>query len=151
MNRYDNFELFISEIISIANKKCMQENDTNIDSTYHSNMPICSIIQELLSKGWTTYISVVTMIELLDNTNDLAIQRFLSSPIGSGVKSIQKKYDNIDILEALMENKRISKIIKENGESYKSDFECHINEITYIDKLINSIADKVLEEMSNIN
>ena len=91
MNRHDNFELFISEIIAVANKKSMQENDRNIDSIYHSNLPICSIIIEILQKGWTTYISVVTMIELFDNTCNQAIQRFLSSPIGSEVKSIQKK------------------------------------------------------------
>ena len=51
MNRHDNFELFISEIIAVANKKSMQENDRNIDSIYHSNLPICSIIIEILQKG----------------------------------------------------------------------------------------------------
>lgn len=151
MNRHDNFELFISEIIAVADKKSMQENDRNIDSMYHSNLPICNIIIDFLHKGWTTYISVVTMIELFDNTSNQAIQRFLSSPIGSEVKSIQKKYDSIDVIEALIQNKRITNIIKKNGESYKSDFESHINEKSYIDKLINTIADNVLEQMLNKN
>lgn len=150
MSKYDNFEIFISEVISEANGLCIQRYGKGIDSLCYSDSPICSIIKKLLTKGWASYISVVTLLDLSESSLNDAMKTFLLSPIGMEMEKMQEG-KNIDAVRLLMLNKKLPISVKKLGDAYKNDFECHINEVSYIDCMIANIAEKLLLNMLDKN
>lgn len=151
MNKYDNFEIFIDEVVFEANELCMQKYGKGFDSLCHSDCPICNIIQKLLAKGWTSYISVVTLIDLSEPRFNDVIKAFGLSPLYMDVERLQEGNEDIDAVSLLMLYKKLPVSVKKLGDAYKKDFECHINEVSYIDSMIANIAEKLLLKMLNKN
>lgn len=149
MNKYDNFEIFIAEVISEANELCIQKYGKSFDSLCHSDMSICNIIKKLLAKGWTSYISVVTLIDLNESHFNDVMKPFVLSPPSMEVERTQECKVDIDAVSLLMLYKKLPVLVKILGEAYKKDFECHINEVSYIDSMITNIAEKLLLNMLN--
>lgn len=143
MNKYDHFETFISEVISEANVLCIQKYGKDIDSLCHSDSQICNIIKKLLAKGWTSYISVVTLIDLNEPCSKDAIKDFFYLQQVGEVRRMQESEDDIDT-RLLMLYKNLPISLKRIGDASKNDFECHINEVSYIDSMIANIAEQLL-------
>ena len=144
MSKYDDFEIFISEIISETNAFCIQKYGKDIDSLYHSDCPICNIIKKLLAKGWTSYISIVTLIDLNKPRFNDVMKVLGLSPLYMNVEGMQEGKEDIGAVSLLMLYKKMPVSVKILGDAYKKDFECHINEVSYIDSMAKKLLLNIL-------
>lgn len=148
MNKYDNFECFVCEMLDKANQQMMQANGNGIDSLWHSGNPISDIVKKILSNGWATYVYVVTIINLDKSSYANAMESFLASPAGAEINKIQEA-EKVDVLDLLITYKKFLLAIKQIGESEKTDFDSHINENYYIDNQINISAEQLMVCMTD--
>lgn len=86
MNKYDNFEYFICEIINVANMQTIQAKD--VDSQCHLVNPLCNVVKKLISSGWSIYIYVATIINLDKSDYANAKEALMASPAGSELNRV---------------------------------------------------------------
>lgn len=127
MSKYNSFEDFMQSVINEADRKCRSRYGKSLTEAFGVAANTSTIVKAIIEKGWWSPSLAVTMLAV-GRIRALYKNQILAA---SGIRALYK-------------NRVLPIVVKEVGEYYKSEFNNHRNEPSYIDSLINRASDKLL-------
>lgn len=149
MGKYNSFEDFMQEVIKIADYKSQSTYGKSLYEAYGVAEKVIAICLVIINTGWGKFIAVATLLALGPFAFGVAFLAFVGNPIGLVIGIALAAYGGIKALKFLYENRKLPLAIKNTGESYKSLFESHKGDISYIDQLISDASDYLLRSARN--
>lgn len=144
--KYNSFEKFIVAVIDAAEDKCRKYYGNTLTGLFRVPINTLEMIIKIISLSWWAFIALVSLLLLGPLTFALSLLGFASSPIGIIIISLLAMYGGITAIKFLYRNKVLPISVKDTGERFKKEFESHIDDIPYIDSLIDRASDFLLSK-----
>lgn len=144
MSKYNNFECFMQSVIKCADYKSQLTYGKSLYEAYGVTEKVLAITLLIIDSGWGKFIAVATLLTLGPFAFGAAFLAFVGNPIGLVLGIALAAYGGIKAIKFLYVNRKLPLAIKNTGESYKSRFESHKGDISYIDQLIYDASDYLL-------
>lgn len=146
MSKYDKFEDFMQSVINEADSKCRSRFDQSLADAYRVNMATVTAVLKIIDSGWWVFAALVAILVLGPLGFGAALAAFVSTPAGMIVVGVLAVGGGVAAIRTIYKNRVLPIAVKETGEKYKSDFENHINQYSYIDSLIERAADTLISK-----
>ena len=140
MSKYNNFENFMSAVINEADNISRNRRGYPLYEAYDAPERVIVIVSKIIDNGWTKFVAVVALLALGPFAFGAAFLAFIGNPIGIALGIALAAYGGVKAIKYLYENRKLPLAIKEVGDRYKSRFEAHRNETSYLDRLIDEAA-----------
>ena len=150
MSKYYNFEDFMQSVINEADRKCIRRYSKSLSDAYDVNASIMKMMKVLIEHGWTLFIAIASLLILGPFAFGAACLTFASTPIGIVAIGALAVFGGVSALKTLYKNKVLPLSVKETGEKYKSEFNSHIGQESYIDSLIDRASDDLINRATKL-
>lgn len=150
MSKYNKFEEFMQSVVNEADRKCHARYGKSLSDAYNVSAVITKMIQALIGHGWWVFIGVVAVLALGPIAFGTASLAFFSTPIGIAAVGALAVFGGVSAIRTLYKNRILPMAVKETGEYYKSDYNAHINNISYIDDLEQKASDMLLRKATKL-
>lgn len=144
MSIYVKFEDFMQSVVNEADSKYRSRFGKSIADAYQVEETTFSSILKVIDSGWGGFAALVVLLELEPLGFVAALAPFVAGPIGVIVVGALAAVGGDAALRTIYKNKELPISVKETGDMYKSDFESHINQYSYIDSLIDRASDTLI-------
>lgn len=146
MSKYNKFEDFMQSVINEADSKCQNQYGKSLTDAYSVSASITRMVKAIIDCGWWVFLALVAILVLGPVAFAAASVTFAATPIGAIAIGALAIFGGVGALRVLYRNRILPIAVKETGEMYKSDFNSHINEVSYIDNLISRASDTLLSK-----
>lgn len=146
MSKYENFEAFMTNVIETADCKCRELYRKELTEAYGVSASVYSMLLAIISKGWSLFLTLVALLTLRPIAFAVSFIGFTASPFGIVIIATLAVFGGSDGIRVLYQNRILPMAIKETGEYFKDNFNSHINERSYIDRLIETAAEQLLKK-----
>lgn len=146
MNRYDNFEVFMTNVVEVADRKCQNLHGKKLTEAYGVSTKVYSMLLVVISKGWSLFLALVALLTLGPIAFTTSLVSFTVSPLGLAIVIALATFGGVKAVRVLYRNRILPMAIKETGEYFKNNFKSHINERNYIDNLVEVAAEQLLHK-----
>ncbi len=143
MSKYNRFEDFMQTVINEADRKCRLRRGESLTDAFKVHVKTADIIKDIIDKGWWVLVALVGILSLGFLGFGAAIVAFCSTPAGIIVLAVLGGTGIAGVRE-LYKNRILPKAVKSTGDLYKDEFYRHINEVSYIDSMVNRASDNLL-------
>lgn len=143
MSKYNRFEDFMQEVINESDRKCRSRYGKSLTDAFQVGTNTATVIKAIIDKGWWVLLALVAILCLGGFGFAAALTAFCVSPAGIIVLAVLAGF-GIGGVKTLYKERVLPIAVKETGSLYKSDFEGHINETSYIDRLTDRASDTLL-------
>lgn len=143
MSKYNRFEDFMQEVINESDRKSRSRYGKSLTEAFHVGTNAATVIKAIIDKGWWVLIALVAILCLGGFGFTTALAAFSVSPAGLIVIAVLAGF-GIGGLRTLYRERVLPIAVKETGSQYKSEYENHLNEVSYIDRLIDRASDTLL-------
>lgn len=145
MSKYNEFEGFMQAVINEADRKCRSRHGKPLAEAFHVSLSTAQYVNEIIEKGWWVLVALVSILVLGSFGFAAALIAFCASPAGVIVLGVLGYY-GYDGIKKMYKERVLPIAVKETGESYKSEFNNHKNESSYIDRMIDRASDTLLHK-----
>lgn len=153
MSKYNNYGQFMIAVLDEAEKKGLQHGISDLIKLFglsDSSSAVISIIYKILEVGgWRAFAATCALLVLGPIAFAAALGAFVLGGIGAIVVAALAIYGGIKAIRLLYTYKATPLAILEVGKRYKSRFDDHKDEITYIDQLIDEASDDLIKAYIN--
>ena len=150
MSKYSNFEEFMQAVINEADNKCQLRYDHSLAEVYKVNITTVATILKIIGKGWWVLVALVAILILGPLGFSVAVVAFVTTPAGLIIVGLLAVGGGVAAIKTIYKNRVLPIAVKETGDIYKSDFENHINQYSYIDSLINQASETLISKATNL-
>lgn len=151
MSKYNNFESFVTSVIEESNNKCRTRFAYSLAEAFQAPSSVFQMILKIVSSGWTFFLALVALLTLGPIAFAISLTAFTLSPMGVVVITALAVFGGIEAIRILYKNRILPMAIKDMGEEYKHRFQTHINDISYIDNLINEASEFLISRATTPN
>lgn len=135
MSKYDKFGEFMQNVINEANKECYRAYQCSITDLYRVSERTRDMIEIILKNGWWLLPCLVAIL-LLGKIGFLtALVAFCAAGAGLLIVGLLAGFGGIAAIRYLYKERVFPIAVKKTGDVFRDEFERHINDIEYIDKL----------------
>lgn len=146
MSRYNKFEDFMQSVINEADRKCRIRRGESLTDAFSVHIKTAEIVKNIIDKGWWVLVALVGILSLGLFGFGAALVAFCSTPAGIIVLAVLGGTGVAGIRE-LYKNRILPKAVKRTGDLYKAEFDRHINEVSYIDSMVDRASDNLLSRV----
>lgn len=146
MSRYNKFEDFMQTVINEADRKCRIRRGESLTDAFRVHIKTAQIIKAIIDSGWWVFAALVGILSLGVFGFGAAVVAFCSTPAGIIVLAVLGGAGVLGIRE-LYKDRILPKAVKNTGDRYKNEFELHVNEVSYIDSLVDRASDNLLSRV----
>lgn len=146
MSRYNKFEDFMQTVINEADRKCRNRRGESLTDAFSVHVKTAEIVKNIIDSGWWVLVALVGILSLGVWGFGMALVAFCSTPAGIIVLAVLGGAGIAGIRE-LYKNRVLPKAVKSTGDLYKAEFDRHINEVSYIDSMIDRASDNLLSRV----
>lgn len=150
MSKYNNFEDFMQSVVNDADRKCKSRHGKSLAEAYDVSAVITKMINALIGHGWWVFIGVVALLALGPIGFGAACIAFVSTPVGMIAVGALAVFGGATAIRTLYRNRILPMAVKETGEYFKSDFNSHLNNTSYIDSLEQRASDMLLQKATRL-
>lgn len=143
MSKYNRFEDFMQEVINESDQKCRSRYGKSLTEAFKVGTNTATVIKAIIDKGWWVLIALAAILCLSGWGFAAAVAAFSVSPAGLIVLAVLAAF-GFGGIKTLYKERVLPLAVKETGSQYKSEFENHLNETSYIDRLIDRASDTLL-------
>ena len=140
MSKYNNYGEFLQAVVTTADHK----SETPLYRIYGVESETVGMILSILQKGWIPFSAMTSLFGLTLIVFSAALAAFVITPIGAVVIAALLIWGGKDAIRILYNNKALPIAVKSIGYKYKSRFDSHVDELVYIDNLIEEAADDLV-------
>lgn len=145
MSKYNEFEGFMQAVINEADRKCRSRHGKPLTEAFHVSLNTAKVVSDIIGKGWWVLVALVSILVLGTFGFGAALIAFCASPAGIIVLGVLGYY-GYDGVKKLYKERVLPIAVKETGETYKSEFNNHKNELSYVDRMIDRASDTLLNK-----
>ena len=149
MSKYNNFESFVTSVIEESNNKCRTRFNYSLAEAYQAPSSVFQMVLKIVPKGWSFFLALIALLALGPIAFALSLTAFTLSPMGIVVIAALAVFGGIEAIRILYKNRILPMAIKDMGEEYKYRFQTHINDMSYIDNLINEASEFLISRATN--
>lgn len=146
MSKYIKFEDFMQSVMNEADSKCRARFEKSLAEVFQVEEPTFAANLKVIDSGWGGFAALVALLELEPLGFVAALAPFVAGPIGVIVVGALAAVGGDAALRTIYKNKVLPIAVKETGDMYKSDFEGHIKQSSYIDSLIDRASDTLISK-----
>lgn len=146
MSKYNKFEDFMQSVINEADRKCKVRFGKSLADAYDVNMTTVTSMLKIINSGWWVFVALVAILVLGPLGFGAALAAFVATPAGAIVVGVLAVGGGVAAIRTIYKNRVLPIAVKNTGEMYKSDFESHINQTSYIDSLIDRASDTLISK-----
>ena len=150
MSKYSNFEEFMQAVINDADNKCQMRYDHSLAEAYKVNITTVTTILKIIGSGWWVFAALFAILILGHIAFGVAVVTFVTTPAGLIIVGLLAVGGGVATIKTIYKNRVLPIAVKETGDIYKSDFENHINQYSYIDSLINQASETLISKATNL-
>lgn len=150
MSKYNKFEDFMQSVVNEADRKCRSRYGKSLADAYDVSAVITKMVQALIEHGWWVFIGVVALLALGPFAFGAASLAFISTPVGIATVGALAVFGGVSAIKTLYKNRILPLSVKETGEYFKSDFNSHLNQVSYIDSLVQKASDMLLKKATKL-
>lgn len=150
MSKYNKFEDFMQSVINEADSKCQSRYHKSLTDAYSVSASITRMVKVIIDCGWWVFVAIVALLVLGPFAFAAASVSFVATPVGAIAVGALAVFGGVGALKILYKNRILPIAVKETGEIYKSDFNAHINDVTYIDNLISRASETLLSKATTL-
>ena len=143
MSKYNRFEDFMQSVINEADRKCRSRYGKSLTEAFSVAANTTTILEAIIDKGWWILVALVAILSLGTIGFTASVAAFCATPAGIAILAILGAL-GVGGVAVLYKNRILPIVVKEVGEFYKSEFNNHQNECSYIDSLIDRASDRLL-------
>lgn len=143
MSKYNRFEDFMQEVINESDRKCRSRYGKSLTEAFKVGTNTFTVIKAIIDKGWWVLIALASLLALGGFGFTATVTAFCATPAGLIVVAVLASF-GIGGVRILYKERILPLAVKETGNQYKSEYKNHINEISYIDRLIDRASDTLL-------
>ena len=143
MSKYNRFEDFMQTVINEADRKCKYRYEKSLNEAFNVGTNTITVIKAIINKGWWVLVALVGLLVLGGWGFAATLVAFCSTPAGIIVLAVLAGA-GIGGVRVLYKERVLPIAVKETGDQYKSDFSNHLNDTSYIDKLIDRASDYLI-------
>lgn len=147
MSKYNNYGQFMIAVIEEADNKCGVRFMSTLLQAFKlpdSAKNLLQIIYSIINIGWPAFVAVCGLLILGPIAFAAALIAFVAGGVGAVIIAALAIYGGIQAIKLLYKNKVAPLAIYEVGKKYKSRFDIHIDEVSYIDNLIDEASDDLI-------
>ena len=141
----------MQEVINEADNKCHSRYDRSLTEAYAVDANIIQMIFALISYGWKVFVALVALFFLGPIAFGGALLTFISTPPGIIIVGLLAVTGGVAAIRVMYRNKVLPIAVRDTGIKYKENFEKHIGNETYIDRMIDSASDDLLSKATDLN
>ena len=130
-------------VINEADRKCRSRHGKTLTEAFKVGTNTSTVIKAVIDKGWWVLVALVALLALSGWGFAVAVVAFCTTPAGIIILAVLAGF-GIGGIRALYKERVLPIAVKETGEQYKSEFERHENEISYIDSLIDRASNTLI-------
>lgn len=146
MSKYNRFEDFMQTVINEADRKCRIRRGVSLTEAFKVHVKTADLIKSIIDEGWWVLVALVGLFSLGAWAFGAAVVAFCSTPAGIIVLAILGGAGIAGVRE-LYKNRILPKAVKSTGDLYKDEFNRHIDEVSYIDSMVNRASDNLLSRV----
>lgn len=150
MSKYHNFEDFMQSVINEADRKCISRYSKSLSDIYDANASIIRMTRALIEHGWLSLIAICGLLILGPIAFAAACLSFAATPIGIVAIGALAAFGGASALRTLYRNKVLPLAVKGTGEKFKSEFNAHRGEESYIESLIDRASDDLISRATTL-
>lgn len=143
MSKYDRFEDFMQTVINEADRKCRSRHGQSLTEAFKVGTNTVTVIKAVINKGWWVLLALVALLALSGWGFAAAVVAFCSTPAGIIVIAILAGL-GIGGIRVLYKERVLPIAVKETGEQYKSEFNNHKGQSTYLDGLVDKASNTLI-------
>lgn len=147
MSKYDSYGEFMVAVLEEAEAKCHRNSYGSLIELFNlrgSNRQLIPIIITIFNIGWPAFKATCALLLLGPIAFVTALAVFIVGGVGALVVAALAIYGGAQAIKLLYANKTTPLKIYEVGKKYKSRFDDHINEYSYIDNLIDEASNDII-------
>lgn len=133
-------------VINEADRKCRKRRGESLTDAFCVHIKTAQIVKDIIDKGWWVLVALVGILSLGVFGFGAALVAFCSTPAGIIVLAVLGGTGIVGIRE-LYKNRILPKAVKSTGDLYKDEFDRHINEVSYIDSMVDRASDNLLSRV----
>lgn len=143
MSKYNRFEDFMQSVINESDSKCRSRYGKSLAEAFRVGTNTLTVVKAIVNKGWWVLLALVAILAMGGFGFATAVVAFCTTPAGIIVLAVLAGA-GIGGIRALYRERVLPIAVKETGEQYKSEFNNHQNEYTYIDSLIDRASNTLI-------
>lgn len=143
MSKYNRFEDFMQEVINESDRKCRSRYGKSLADAFRVGTNTATVVKAIVNKGWWVLVALVALLALGGFGFATAVVAFCSTPAGIIVLAVLAGA-GIGGVRTLYKERVLPIAVKETGEQYKTEFNNHLNESSYIDNLIDRASNTLI-------
>lgn len=140
----------MQSVINEADNKCEKRYGKSLAEAYDVKTIIVKMVLAIVSAGWWAFIALAALLALGQFGFFAGLTAFLATPAGIIIVGAIAIFGGVKAIRELYKNRILPLAVKETGELYKSDFETHKNQYSYIDSLIEKASDNLLSQATHL-
>ena len=147
MSKYNDYGEFMVAVLHEADLKCHNNRYGSLVGLFRLtgvNENMIYIMISIFEVGWPAFVATCALLVLGPIAFAAALAAFVIGGIGAIVIAALAVYGGVKAIKLLYNNKTTPLTIYEVGKKYKSRFDAHINECSYIDNLIDEASDEII-------
>ena len=150
MDKYSKFEDFMQSVVYEADRKCNSRYGKSLTDAYNVSSLIRKMIEALIEHGWWVFVAIVGLLALGPFAFGAACVAFVSTPVGAIAVGSLALFGGVAAIRTLYKNRVLPMAVKETGEYFKSEFNSHIGDRSYIDSLEQKASDMLLQKATSL-
>ena len=151
MSKYNKFEDFMEEVVNEADNKCRRRYGKSLSEAYAVEATIINMMFAIIRHGWWLFVALVALFGLGTIAFGAALLAFVNTPPGIIIVGLLAVTGGVTAIRIMYKNKVLPMAVRDTGNDYKEEFENHIGNETYIDRLIDRASDDLLRKATDIN
>lgn len=150
MSKYNKFEDFMQSVINEADNKCKRRYGKSLADAYNVTAIIVKMVKAIVDAGWWAFLALAALLALGQFGFLAGLAAFVTTPAGILIVGAIAIFGGVKAIRELYKNRILPLAVKKTGEYYKSEFENHKDQISYIDSLIDRASDHLLSQATNL-
>lgn len=146
MSKYNKFEDFMQAVINDADSTCRSRYGKSLADAYDVNTSIVKMVKTVIENGWWVFMALVAILVLGPFAFGASLLAFVATPPGIIIVGALTIFGGVGAIRLLYKNRILPIAVKETGERYKDDFNRHINDYSYIDSLIKTASNTLVNK-----
>lgn len=146
-SKYNDYGKFMVAVLEEAENICIRKDFGSLTKFFDlkgGNDKLIKIVVEILKIGWPAFKATCVLLLLGPIAFAAALAAFVAGGVGAVIVVALAVYGGVAAIRLLYANKTTPLKIFEIGKNYKSRFDEHINEYSYIDNLIDEAAKELI-------
>ncbi len=147
MSKYDNYGEFMIAVLNETENKCKQNTYGSLSELFGlsgANEKLIPIIVKIIEIGWPYFVATCALLVLGPIAFVATLATFVLGGVGAVIVAALAIYGGIQAIKLLYTHRTTPLKIYEVGKKYKSRFDEHINDYSYIDNLINEASNEII-------